>query len=201
MLKSAYFLFDVLSQPPGIPWPFECSVDAAMFTDCMSPILVPGPLSDGSHKFRVRVAGGPITTNIWLIDSILPELYFSITPNHAIAPASIYSFSVASSKPAIFLCSLDDSILSPCNSTTAANYHTLDHFSYANLSSSRHKLVVTAVDVSGNRASTLMWFVTSSHLSAKRSHRRVTSQDSRQASCLSSATSRVNAAFEPCTPT
>lgn len=74
----------VFSSPGNPTATFECSLDAAPFTACTSP-LTTGSLANGSHTFRVRAVVGPLVDPMpasatWTIDTAEPAAPIVSTP-------------------------------------------------------------------------------------------------------------------------
>ncbi|MBI5311218.1 MAG: hypothetical protein HZB14_09395 [Actinobacteria bacterium] len=57
---------------------FECKIDAAAYAPCVSPFTPASPLSDGSHRVRIRAVGehgpdpSPLDLN-FVVDTVAPE--------------------------------------------------------------------------------------------------------------------------------
>jgi hypothetical protein len=75
-VKSTSASFSFSSSEAGST--FQCSRDGSAFSACASPKGYPGPLSQGSHTFRVRAidkAGnidGTPASRSWFVDSVVP---------------------------------------------------------------------------------------------------------------------------------
>jgi hypothetical protein len=93
-VKSTSVSFSFSSSEEGST--FRCSRDGSTFTACTSPKEYSGPLSQGSHIFKVRAidkAGnidGPPDIRSWFVDSVVPTGMISIN----VANASTSSRSV-----------------------------------------------------------------------------------------------------------
>lgn len=135
--------FSFASSEPGST--FQCSLDAAPFTACVSPEMYPG-LSEGAHTFRVSATDAaenfdatPATYG-WVVDLTAPESTIDSGPEDPTAePSATFSFS-ASETGAAFECSLDGAPFEACTSPQG----------YTGLTSGQHVFEVRATDQVGN---------------------------------------------------
>jgi hypothetical protein len=123
---------------------YECTLDGVVTKPCTdaSPVLYTG-LGDGPHTFTVRataVSTGPPTTYTWTVDTVAPDTTITSTPP-AVSSSASANFAFASSEAgSTFVCSLDASGITPCDSPTT----------YAGLGDGAHTFRVEAVDAAGN---------------------------------------------------
>ena len=124
---------------------FECSLDAAAFTACVSPHAY-GGLASGVHSFAVRaidVAGNTDSTPAsydWTIDVIAPETTITGAPAELSGDPNP-AFSFESDDPAAgFECRLDDGGFESCESPLA----------YEGLADGPYSFEVRAIDGLGN---------------------------------------------------
>ena len=99
---------------------FECRLDgAATFSSCASGIEV-GPLTDGSHTFRVRAVSGGLedptpATHTWTVDATAPVVTVTQRPTGVTTIAgSRFVFSV--SEPGMTECQVDGGTWQACSS-------------------------------------------------------------------------------------
>jgi uncharacterized protein YjiK len=82
---AAHFTFSA-SQPASAITGFECSLDGAPFTACISPVSYTG-LTDGSHAFQVRAVDYAANVDptpasfTWTVDTTPPVVSCAATPN------------------------------------------------------------------------------------------------------------------------
>ncbi|HEX9696755.1 MAG TPA: Ig-like domain-containing protein [Actinomycetota bacterium] len=123
---------------------FACSLDAAPFTACTSPVAYNG-LADGSHTFAVRAsdaAGNADPTpasRSWTVDTASPVTTIDSAPSGSVASTSA-SISFHSSEPGSTHCSLDGAAFTSCTSPVA----------YTGLSQGAHTVRVRSTDPAGN---------------------------------------------------
>ena len=127
---------------------FECSLDTAAFSTCVSPISYAG-LALGSHQFRVRagdLAGnvGAPAVRAWTItapaDTTPPVLTLSGPASGTQATSASFTFSA--NEPATFMCSLDTAPFAACSSGVG----------YTGLQPGTHVFRVEGRDAAGNLA-------------------------------------------------
>ena len=123
---------------------FQCSLDAAAFASCASP-LATGSLLPGVHTFAVRatdLAGNvdptPAQTS-WTLDTTAPDTSFTATEPDPTDDATA-DFSFASTEAGTFECSIDEGSFGLCTSP----------FSTGALLAGVHTFAVRAVDTAGN---------------------------------------------------
>ncbi|HEU6444794.1 MAG TPA: hypothetical protein VFL61_07055 [Gaiellaceae bacterium] len=139
-LTSASFTFSS-SEPDAT---FECSLDAALFTGCSSPLTY-NNLTDGPHTFKVRAidhpAGntGPEASHTWSVDTRPPTATVTSGPA-ALGNSRSATFTFSADEPSSFQCSLDGGGFVPCSSPT----------SYADLGDGAHTFVARPTDAVGN---------------------------------------------------
>ena len=133
----------------------ECSLDAAPFAPCVSPVDYTG-LAEGEHTFRVRATSpvGPsdTTTRVWTVDTVAP-----VAPTIDSGPTGAVSSQTATltfsnvESGLTFECSLDGGAYSACTSPAV----------YNGQSEAAHTLDVRAKDAAGNPspATTRPWIV------------------------------------------
>ena len=120
---------------------FQCSVDNAAFTPCMSPLAV--TLPQGAHSFAVRAidaAGHPDASpamRSWTIDTVAPDVMItSPAADSTSGPRVIFVFTVTEGA---VTCSFDGSAFAACASPFAIN-----------LPARAHQFAVRATDAAGN---------------------------------------------------
>jgi hypothetical protein len=138
--RAASFAF-ASSEPGG----FQCKLDGAAFTSCLSPQLF-SDLTDGRHTFVVRAADalsnmGPEATYAWTIETRAPIVAVTSAPA-ALSNSPTVSLSFSADEPATFQCNLDDRGFQLCTSPA----------SYGGLRDGGHSFVVRATDAAGNVA-------------------------------------------------
>jgi hypothetical protein len=124
---------------------FECSVDAAAYAPCTSPLTL-GPLVDGPHSLAVRakddvgnVDASPAMRS-WAQDAKAPETTIDSGPSGSTtATSATFAFS-ADEALSTFACSLDGAATTSCTSPT----------SYSGLGLGSHTFEVKATDPAGN---------------------------------------------------
>lgn len=124
---------------------FECSLDGAAFTACVSPASLSG-LGDGSHTYEVRAtdsAGnlGSPASYTFTVDTQPPDTSFASTPPLVDSDTTpTFAFS-ATQTPATYECRLDSaSTYSPCSNPVTLSA----------LPDGSHTLSVRAKDAAGN---------------------------------------------------
>jgi hypothetical protein len=137
---------------------FQCSLDAAAFAACTSPVPLVA-LADGTHTFRARAVdpAGNVdatpATSIWTIDTVAPTITYTARPSASTNSTSA-TFTWTSSEPATFTCKLDN-VATTCGTVTGASgtktFTVLQGI---------HTFLVTASDPAGNRtAAPVTWTV------------------------------------------
>jgi hypothetical protein len=142
---------------------FECSLDAAPYAECTSPVTHSG-LELGSHTFRVRAtdSSGNVdptpATHSWTIvfvappDTTAPETTIDSAPSSlSIERDASFTFS-SSEAGSTFECALDGAPFAACTSPS----------SYTGLAVGSHTFAVRASDAAGNvdvTPATHEWFV------------------------------------------
>ncbi|MDP3154170.1 MAG: Ig-like domain-containing protein [Archangium sp.] len=127
---------------------FQCSLDGAPFTTCVSPLTLTG-LGQGSHTFLVQAvdAAGNVdatpASHTWSVDTIEPDTTLVSGPSGSVSSTSA-TFVVTSEATATFECSLDGAAFTACNAMS----------SYSGLSEGSHTVAIRAVDTTGNVDST-----------------------------------------------
>jgi hypothetical protein len=142
---------------------FECALDSAEFTACVSPQTY-GGLADGPHVFAARATDGagnvgPASTHSWTLDTVapLPPAVDSGPP--ALTASGSAELVFSSVEPGVsFRCSLDGAAASPCSSPVV----------YGGLADGGHSFGVEALDEAGNAgpAATATWTVDSTEPAA-----------------------------------
>lgn len=124
---------------------FECSVDAAVYGTCTSPVSY-SSLSDGNHTFAVRSIlynGLPDPTPAsftWIVDTTAPDTTIVSNPSSMTASSSA-TFGFSSSESGVtYECSLDGAAYSACSNPET----------FTGLSDGSHTLSVRARDSVGN---------------------------------------------------
>ena len=142
LLNRAEAEFAFASPAPGAT--FQCSLDSAPFTACVSPLRLTG-LADGGHALAVRAVGPgarvdatPARTT-FTVDTTAPETIISWAPP-PILTAREFSLAFTASEAATFVCSVDGAAAAPCASP----------LQLTGLSEGAHSVVVTATDAAGN---------------------------------------------------
>ncbi len=135
-ITSAQFTFTA-----NEPSTFECRVDTATFTPCLSPVTLSG-LSAGNHTYQVRAidwAGNQSTAAsfTWTIDLTPPTTTVQATKLDRAKMSFALSASEANST---FRCALDGAALQPCVSPFVLN----------SISNGIHTFKTVATDPAGN---------------------------------------------------
>jgi hypothetical protein len=121
---------------------FECSLDGAAFTACLSPKVYTG-LGNGPHGLAVHAIWlglvGPPSQYSWTVDVIAPQTTIGSAPPAASTSATA-TFTFTASEPSAFICRLDGGGPSPCTSPKT----------YTGLGDGRQTFSVQAVDRAGN---------------------------------------------------
>ncbi len=141
---TAQFTFS--SNEPGT---FQCSLNSAAFTDCVSGITYNG-LAQGPHTFEVRardVAANFDPTpasRTWTVDTVAPETTINSGPSGP-TPSNSATFSFSSNEAgATFQCSLNGAAFSGCTSPVT----------YNDLTEGAKTFEVRATDAAGNQDAT-----------------------------------------------
>ena len=141
---------------------FECSLDRAAFTACVSGIKLDS-LSGDNHNFRVRQVGrggtrGPATGFDWAIDTqepAAPDLHASLEGTDITNSTSI-SFDFSGESGASFVCVIDGSQPADCDSPKE----------YTDLQPGDHQFLVYQIDSAGNQSAEYADFAWTIDLSA-----------------------------------
>eukprot|EP00056_Hartaetosiga_gracilis_P004401 m.74665 g.74665 ORF g.74665 m.74665 type:complete len:329 (+) comp11816_c0_seq2:160-1146(+) len=153
---SARFNFQADSFRQDLP--LECSLDSGTYTSCTSPLTIQGPLSDGVHVFRVRVAGNSPTIHTWTIDTVVPVVSFVSTPSIVIDVGDAASFQIASSEPSLFLCLVDDATdFSLCPGASEDGNDTSIVTLFPSTPKGAHRLEVKVVDLAGSHSESIVY--------------------------------------------
>ncbi len=124
------------------PASFQCSLDSAAFSSCVSPHSVSG-LAEGPHQFSVRTSGTSVGTPItytWTVDLTPPSTDVTSKPP-PLTNSTTATFAFSSPDPtAKFRCSLNGAAPLPCTSPVI----------YTGLSDGTRMLLIQAVDPAGN---------------------------------------------------
>lgn len=121
---------------------FECSLDMAPFTSCVSPHVLSA--SHGTHMFAVRAvdaAGNrdPVpATHSWAVDTVVPSTSITNGPTSPTSSSSA-TFEMSSSENGTFECSLDGGVFAACGTP-----HSIT------VPDGMHTLQVRARDLAGN---------------------------------------------------
>lgn len=143
--STATFAFHATGATTG----FHCSLDAAWWTPCASPLTLTG-LRNGAHSLAiaaldskgVREPAPPLRA--WTVEATGPETVIDSGPADATsATTAVFAFHAASAR-ARFNCSLDGGSFVPCVSPTG----------YPGLVDGAHRFAVTAEDDVGNVGTT-----------------------------------------------
>jgi hypothetical protein len=131
--NSAFFSFSA-NESAG----FECAIDAASFSPCVSPVSL-NSLNEGAHWFEVRavdLAGNVslASTYSWTVDQTAPVITLGVVlPNPGLSNSTGISVEFASSEAASLACAFDGAPSSPCSSP----------FLTQNLSEGQHTLALS----------------------------------------------------------
>ena len=122
---------------------FECQLDGGLWAACTSPQTL-GPLSDGSHTFKVRATDtlgnvGPDASYTWVIDTTGPTTTFTTTPTNP-SNDETPTFAFTSESGATFECQLDGGLWTVCTSPQTLGP----------LNDGSHTFKVRATDALGN---------------------------------------------------
>jgi len=163
-LTAAQFSFSATDTGAGIG-KFQCSLDAAAFADCASPLSVSN-LAQGQHTLNVRAhdAAGNMSTNgtfSWRIDTVIPVITISSAPPPSTLDKTasfVFSVSETGSGLAATECQLDNGAFAACTSP-----HSL-----TNLTAGSRTVRIRARDRAGNQGMTAhSWVVESAPLDGK----------------------------------
>jgi len=146
--KSATFRFS--SPNAGAGATFSCSLGAAAFTTCTSPITYSG-LAEGPARFRVRVTDRANNTDItpaernWTVDTVPPTVTLVGGPTGTINDATPGPFTFTTGGGATSTeCRFDVAAFAPCTSPFTAA---------AALAGGAHTFEVRSIDAAGNVSS------------------------------------------------
>lgn len=133
---------------------FECSLDAAAYTACISPMKYTG-LADGPHTFFVQAidpAGNVDATPAWRewsVDTVPPETaILSGPPSTTESTTATFIFDAAGEDGTTFACSLD------ATDPIASGVECYAPHEHTGLEPGSHTFAVYAIDQSGNYDST-----------------------------------------------
>ncbi len=124
---------------------FECSLDAAAFTACVSPVALTD-LAEGEHTFEVRAVNlvGVVDPTpafaTWTVDLTAPTVTIVEGPSGFISIAAPTFTFVAEGEPTLIECRLDDEPFADCTSP----------FTTPPLSDGDHTFEVQVTDAAGN---------------------------------------------------
>lgn len=151
---TALFAFTAAA-PPGVSIAgYECSLDGAAYTACISPTSFYA-LANGPHVVYIRVTDslgntGPVTSYNWTIDTFGPTTTILTGPTGWInVDTASFTFSAVDSggsTVAGFQCSLDGAPYTTCTSGQ----------SYSSLSEAAHSFSVRSLDALGNIGSAVI---------------------------------------------
>lgn len=142
---EAKFSFHPSSAATG----FECRLDLGSYKDCTTEmkIVYPGPLTEGTHNFRVRASNangiGAPATYVWTVDLTAPTAKISSHPVDP-SPGNSASFRYGSSDGGTkFECKLSpiESSFAPCDVQPKV---------YSSLADGKYEFEVKAIDNAGN---------------------------------------------------
>ena len=132
--QDAIFSFVCL----GGPCTFECQLDGAGWSSCLSPVYYTG-LGDGTHIFDVRATDEAHNTDpnppsdSWIIDLTPPETQIATYPTNPSKEASpsFHFTCIDASLPCTFECQLDSGDWNACSATStfgplSEGPHTID---------------------------------------------------------------------------
>jgi endonuclease/exonuclease/phosphatase family metal-dependent hydrolase len=137
--SGAVFTF---SSPDGATT-FTCSLDAASFATCSSPLHL-SALADGSHTLQVAAVAGSLSdptpaSLTWTVDTQAPTVALTSGPGGTVATAQA-SFTFTASEPGTFQCQVDSGTFTACESGAT----------YSGLTEGAHTFYVRALDLVGN---------------------------------------------------
>lgn len=144
-VASSTATFTFLSPDAGPGATFECSIDGASFTGCVSPVTYTN-LTMGTHTFAVRVrdANGNFdptpATRTWIADITPPETTITDAPSGTVAMASASISFTSNEANVTYQCSLDGGPYAACTSP----------FNILGLGQGAHTFAVFATDMAGN---------------------------------------------------
>jgi alpha-tubulin suppressor-like RCC1 family protein len=152
-MNTAPFLFAVMDNLSGVE-KVECSLDAAEFAACASPVNLTALLV-GNHNFKIRAydkAGNlslPYSYN-WTIDLTVPTVSFSQMPL-AITNKTTATFAFSGTGIITYECQLDAAAFAACTSPVAL----------ANLGAGSHTFKVRGKNTAGTVSEPIMftWIV------------------------------------------
>src|SRR5919198_1589055 len=128
---------------------FECKLDAAPYTACISPTTLTG-VADGTHTFSVRSTNSAGNTDptpaswTWTVDTVAPDTSITSNPTNPSTSTSA-SFSFTSTETgSSFQCKLDTGAYTPCTPPTTIT----------GLVDGSHTFSVEATDAAGNTDAT-----------------------------------------------
>jgi hypothetical protein len=133
---------------------YECRLDSAAFAPCPSPKAYPGPLSYGTHRFRVRARNAdgvsPVLLYVWTVQRPTAPILTASPPASTIEQTASFGFMHA--LPGVtFECRLDAAAFATCVSPQP----------YSGLSAGSHVFRVRARNASGTSPATIhRWTVT-----------------------------------------
>ena len=139
---------------------FACSLDAAAFTSCVSPLAFPS-VGEGAHTFAVQAtdSAGNVdptaATRSWTVDSTPPDTSIASGPD-TVTNSADAAFVFASTETGVtYACSLDGAPFAPCSANPT----------FPGLADGSHSFAVQATDAAGNvdpTPATLSWTVDTS---------------------------------------
>jgi len=127
---------------------FECRLDKGSYEDCdTGTIVYAGPLTEGSHSFRVRATnangvGAPATYG-WVVDLTAPVASFTAKPTNP-SPGNSVTFRYTSTEGnSKFECRLSplEASFATCNTQPKT---------YSNLADGDYEFILRAIDAAGN---------------------------------------------------
>ena len=123
---------------------FQCSLDSAPFTACVSPLRLTR-LADGAHTLAVRAVGPGARVDAtparatFTVDTTAPETIIAWAPPPILTTRE-FSLAFTATEAATFVCSVDGAAAAPCASP----------LKLTGLSEGAHSVAVTATDAAGN---------------------------------------------------
>jgi len=142
-VTTATFAF--FSPDAGAGATFQCALDAAPLTACVSPVNLVG-LSEASHTFQMRVRDSvgnldpTPATRTWIVDLTPPDTTIVTGPSGTVSSvAAIFTFS-SNETASTFACSLDGAAFTTCASP----------FTAMDLAQGPHTFAVRATDAAGH---------------------------------------------------